>query len=476
MGTPGTSADPLRIAIIGSGPSGFYTAEHFQRQEKDEGLVVSIDMFERLPTPHGLVRGGVAPDHPKIKSVTRVYDRIADHPNFRFYGNVEFGRDITHADLVSHYHQIVYAVGAQSDRKLDIPGEDLPGSYAATEFVAWYNGHPDYRDIEFDLSHECAAVVGNGNVAMDVARVLARTYSELKQTDIAGHALDALKASKVRQIYVLGRRGPAQAKFTNPEIRELGELEDAAVFVSPEDAELDPLSAEWVMQHNDRTAEGNVQILSAYANHLELCDQCSRNIVMRFLVSPVEVIGNDRVEAVKLVRNELELRADGTLRPRPTDEYETIPVGLVFRSIGYRGASMPGVPFDRRAGVIPNEAGRVIDLDTGQVVTGEYVVGWIKRGPSGVIGTNKPDALGTVKVMLEDARAGRVLQPVLPSRDDLNALISVRKPNYISYADWQLIDEMERKRGEAVGRPRVKFTRISDVLDALAEQKKQVAG
>ncbi len=467
----GTEANPLRVAIIGSGPSGFYTAEYLQRAQKEHHLVIQIDMFERLYAPHGLVRGGVAPDHPKIKSVTRVYDRIASRPNVRFYGNVEFGKDITHADLVSHYHQVVYAVGAQTDRKLGIPGEDLPGSYAATEFVAWYNGHPDYRDLRFDLSRQSVAVIGNGNVAMDVSRILARTHEELLQTDMAGHALEALKGSQVTDIYVLGRRGPAQAKFTNPEIKELGELDDAAVVVEPEEVELDPLSREWLMEHKDRTVENNVQILSGYAHHPEEREQASRRVHMRFLVSPVEILGTDRVEAIKLVHNELYLRADGSLRPRAADTYETLPVGLVFRSIGYHGIALPDVPFDRRAGIIPNEEGRIIDPETGDYVRGEYVVGWIKRGPSGVIGTNKPDAHETVGRMIEDMQQGRTLRPVLPDREALEGLIQVRKPNYISYDDWKLLDAIEIERGQALGRPRLKFSRISEALDALAAHK-----
>src|SRR5690606_5546254 len=335
--------NPLRVANVGSGPSAFYAAEHLQKQS---GLVIQIDMFERLPTPHGLVRGGVAADHTKIKSVTKVYDKIATHENLRYFGNVEFGRDITHADLVQHYHQIIYATGAQTDRQMGIPGEDLPGSHAATEFVGWYNAHPDYRDLTFDLSQEAVAVIGNGNVAMDVARILASTYEELAATDIADYALEALKNSRVRDIYVLGRRGPAQAAFTSPELRELGELQGAEVIVRPEDAELDPLSADDLLKSTDRTAERNVQTLARYAT--TPLQGKPRRLHMRFLGSPVELIGTERVEAIKLVKNELYRSDDGSLRPRPTNQFETIPVGLVFRSIGYKGVPLPDVPFDAR--------------------------------------------------------------------------------------------------------------------------------
>ncbi len=466
--TPGTESNPLRVAIIGSGPSGFYAAEALQKQK---ALVVQIDMFERLPTPFGLVRGGVAPDHHKIKSVTKVYDRIAANPNFRFFGNVEFGKDITHADLVAHYHQIIYATGAQTDKRMEIPGEDLPGSHAATEFVGWYNAHPDYRDLTFDLSQERVAVVGNGNVAMDVIRILAKTQKELYATDIADYALEALMRSKVKEIYVLGRRGPAQAAFTNPEIKELGELADADVIVRPEDVELDPLSREWLMQERDRTAEGNVQTLTRYAHFKNGAHTKSRKIYMRFLVSPVEIIGKDRVEAIKIVKNQLVRAEDGSLRPRPTGEYETIPVGLVFRSIGYQGVPLPGVVFDERSGTIPNQQGRIVDPATNQPVTGEYVVGWIKRGPTGVIGTNKPDAQETVNMMLEDAASGRVLNPTAPSRSQIEELLLKRLLTYVTYEDWQILDDIEQTYGQALGRSRLKFSRVAEMLDALAERK-----
>ncbi len=464
--TLGTQSNPLRVAIIGSGPSGFYAADSLQKQ-KD--VAVQIDMFERLPTPYGLVRGGVAPDHEKIKTVTKVYDRIAAQPNFRFYGNVEFGKDITHADLADHYHQIIYATGAQTDKRMDIPGEDLPGSHAATEFVAWYNAHPDYRDRTFDLSQERVAVVGNGNVAMDVIRILARTQKELYQTDIADYALDMLRQSKVKEIYVLGRRGPAQAAFTNAEIKELSELTDAEVIVRPEEAELDPLSSEWLMNNRDRTAEENVQTLLGYSQNGGPAKY--RKIYMRFLVSPVEILGTDRVEAIKIVKNELYLGHDGAPRPRPTDQFETIPVGLVFRSIGYKGVPLPGVVFDERSGTIPNQQGRIVDPASQQPVAGEYVVGWIKRGPSGVIGTNKLDAQETVRAMLEDMAQGKTLTPTAPSRSQFEDLLYKRNPNYVTFADWQILDLLEQHNGQALGRARLKFSRVDDMLAALAERK-----
>jgi ferredoxin/flavodoxin---NADP+ reductase len=460
----GTLANPLRVAIIGSGPSAFYAADALQKQKQ---LIVQIDMFERLPTPYGLVRGGVAPDHDKIKSVTKVYDRIAAQPNFRFYGNVEFGKDITHADLAAHYHQIIYATGAQTDKRMDIPGEDLSGSHPATEFVAWYNAHPDHRDQTFDLSQERVAVVGNGNVAMDVIRILAHTYDELYPTDIAEYALEALKQSKVKEIYVLGRRGPAQAAYTNPEIKELGELADAEVIVRPEDAALDPVSRAYLDVHHDSIVEKNVEVLQHYAE--QPSQGKARKIIMRFLVSPVELIGTDHVEAIKIVKNQLVQNEDGSIRPRATGEYETIPVGLVFRSIGYSGVALPGVVFDERSGTIPNQDGRIVEAQ--QPVIGEYVVGWIKRGPSGVIGTNRPDAQETVNLMLEDAVKDVVLNPSLPARESLEALLHERKPDLVTFADWQILDQIEQARGSDSGRVRLKFSRITDMLAALAERK-----
>jgi ferredoxin--NADP+ reductase len=465
MSSPlGNAENPLRVAIIGSGPSAFYAADYLQKQPN-----LRIDMYDRLPTPYGLVRGGVAPDHPKIKTVTKVYERTAQHPGFRFFGHVEYGRDLTHDDLTRHYHAVIYAVGAGTDRKMGIPGEDLPGSHAATEFVGWYNGHPDYRELTFDLSQERIAVVGNGNVAMDVARILASTYDELAKTDIADYALEALKESRVTDIYMLGRRGPAQAAFTNPELKEFDELQVADVIVRPEDIELDPLSNEYVLSGEDRNAERNVQTLLRYSQEIDPTK--TRRIHMRFLVSPTQIAGKHWVEAIELVHNELYRADDGSLRPRATDRTETLSVGLVFRSIGYKGVPVPGVPFDHRSGVIPNAQGRIIDPDTSQPVTGEYAVGWIKRGPTGIIGTNKPDAQETVNQLVADLAAGKTLNPAIPVRESIDALLAERGVEYDTFADWLKLDEIEQQRGAALGRPRLKFTRIEDMFMTLREVK-----
>lgn len=466
MSSLGTADNPLRVAIIGSGPSGFYAADALLKNKRD--MVVHVDMFERLVTPHGLVRGGVAPDHQKIKNVTKLYDRTAQHENFRYFGNVEFGTDVKHDDLVRFYHQLVYAVGAQTDRNLNIPGEDLPGSHAATEFVAWYNGHPDYRHLTFDLSHETAVVIGNGNVAMDVTRILASSIDELARTDIADYALEALRESKVRRIVMLGRRGPAQAKFTNPELKEFGNLEDAQVMISEEDATLDELSAKYIEISGDRNAARNVEMLKAYHDEPRDPDK-SKEIVMRFLVSPTEIKGDDRVEQMTIVHNELYENHNNTLRPRATDRYETIDAGLVLRSIGYHGVSLPGVPFFEDWGIIPNDHGRVTIEHQGHALPGEYVVGWIKRGPSGIIGTNKPDSQETVEHMLEDAAEDNTHLPSHTAPGAIENFLQERGVRYVTYADWQLIDALETKRGEELGRPRVKFTDPAEMLRALEE-------
>ena len=463
---PGSAEHPLRVAIIGAGPTGFYAAEQLLRQE---ALVVEIDMFDRVPTPFGLVRSGVAPDHQKIKSVTAAFDKIASHQRVRFYGCVELGKHITVDDLRAHYHQIFYATGAQTDRRMGIPGEDLKGSHPATEFVAWYNGHPDYQDHQFDLSVERAAVVGVGNVAIDVARILCRTPEELATTDISDQALAALRASRIKEVYLLGRRGPAQAAFTNPEIRELGELAGADVVVDPREVELDPLSRTALEQTPDRATTKKVDILQGYARNVP--SGKPRRLVIRFLVSPVELLGNERgeVTGIKLVRNELYETPTGTLQPRPTGEEEILPVGLVFRSVGYRGVALPGVPFNDKWAVILNEKGRVIDPATRQPVVGEYTGGWIKRGPSGVIGTNKPDAAETVACMLEDLARGAILLPSHPSAEAANAFVASRQPQCLSYADWKTLDRLETERGRASGRPRVKLTRLEEIYAALRD-------
>ncbi len=469
--SPGTPDHPLRVAVIGSGPSGFYAAEHLQSQDD---LMVQVDMYDRLPTPFGLVRGGVAPDHQKIKSVTRVYDKIAAHPEFRFFGNVELGRDLTHADLSAYYHAIIYAVGARTDRRMGIPREYLPGSHSATEFVGWYNAHPDFRSLSFDLSGKRAVVVGNGNVAMDLARILASPVDALAQTDIAEHALRALSGSRIREIVVLGRRGPAQAAFSTKELRELGEIPNVDLIIDPADLILDPVSQHQVDRSPERTRDANLKVLGELAARPVMGHPT--RIVLRFLVSPIEIIGTERVESLVIAHNELYRGEDHALRARITDHLETLPVDLVFRAIGYQGVPLPGVPFDAMAGVIPNRVGRIVDPTSGEHIAGEYVVGWIKRGPRGIIGTNKPDSQETVESLLEDLRSGALHKAEVPSRAVLERLLSERRRDFVSYEDWQLIDLLEQQRGQQAGdRPRLKFSQVDEMLRALREHKKSTA-
>jgi len=457
----GGAEHPLRVAIIGSGPSGFYAAEHLLSHDD---LDVQVEMFDRLPTPFGLVRAGVAPDHPKIKSVTRVFDKVAANPNFCFRGNVEFGRNIEHEDLLEYFNAVIYCVGARSDRRLGIAREYLPGSHGASDFVGWYNASPDQRNLTFDFSGERVVVVGNGNVAMDVARVLMLPPEELAATDIGGHALRALSANKVREVTILGRRGPAQAAFTYRELRELAERDDIDVIVNPADMQLDPHSLHDTSHSADR---GRDQVLDLLRELSERGDRGhDRRIVFRFLVSPVEIVGTNRVEGVDVVHNDLYRGNNGELRARATDRHEIVPADIVFRAIGYQGVALPGVPFDPITSTIPNDRGRVIDSLTGQPREGEYVAGWIKRGPNGIIGTNKPDAQETVEMLVEDLRAGRMRKEVL-SPEVFNRFLSQRQGEVVSFDDWKFLDSREVAKGEELGRPRLKFARVENMLRVL---------
>ncbi|HTZ04944.1 MAG TPA: FAD-dependent oxidoreductase [Gaiellaceae bacterium] len=446
------TAAPLRVAIVGSGPAGFYAAGALLAG----GTPVEVDMIERLPTPWGLVRLGVAPDHPKIKSVSRAFEKIAERPGFRFLGNVEVGRDLHHSDLVELYDAVIYAFGAQSDRRMGIPGEDLPGSWPATEFVAWYNGHPDFQDLDFDLAVERVAIVGVGNVAVDVARMLGLTAEELAPTDTTDAAIAAITGAGIKEIVMLARRGPVQAAFTTPELIELGELAGCDIVVDPADLELDPASEAALA--GDTNATRNLEVLREYAARPPAGHP--RRIVIRFLVSPVALAGDERVEAVELVRNRLEADDAGRIRAVATDERETLPCGLVFRSVGYRGVALAEVPFDESRGTIRNVDGRVVD-ESGAVVPGVYCAGWIKRGPTGVIGTNKKDATETVEHLFEDG-----LVPKGATAAAVDALLAERGVHVVMHDGWTAIDEAERAAGEARGRPRVKLTTWDGLLEA----------
>jgi ferredoxin--NADP+ reductase len=457
--------NPLRIAVFGAGPAGFYAVDELLKQD---GRGIQVDLFDRLPTPYGLVRGGVAPDHQKIKAVIRQYEKIAARPGFRFFGNVTFGKDLTLEEVLSHYHQVLFSTGAESDRRMGIPGEDLPGSYPATIFVGWYNGHPDYRDLHFDLSNvESVAVIGNGNVAMDVVRVLGRSVDTLAKTDIAEYALEVLRKSAVKEIYLLGRRGAAQAAFTNPEIRELAELdsEGTDLVVRPDELELDEINRAFLAEHADEpTHQRNMDTLLAQIPKGE--GNQPRKLRARFFVSPVEVLGKDHVEGLRLERNRLIKDDRGTYKAQGTGVYEEIRCQMVFRSIGYKGHALPDLPFDERDGIIPNRDGRVLDPAAKAVLPRVYVAGWIKRGPSGVIGTNKPDSVATVEAMLADAEQLRDPAGLHLDLDAIPSLLAQKQVPAVTFDAWKRIDQVEVAAGKKVGKPREKLTTIPELLEA----------
>ena len=444
---------PLHIVIVGSGPSGFYAAEALLRSGRD----VRVDMIERLPNPYGLVRSGVAPDHPKLKQSISVYHGIAQDEYFSFFGNVAAGRDVSIAELQGRYHAVLLACGAHEDRPLTIPGIGLPGSHSATEFVGWYNGHPDFCDHAFDLSCETAVIIGQGNVAADVCRILAKPIDELRTSDIAEHALDALTASKIKEIFVIGRRGPAHAKFTAKELRELGSIAGATAHASAEECVLNEESRIELEDRANFNAAKNVVLFDTFAEQVE---GHGREIRFRFCLSPVALLGLDRVEGVSFLRNRLEGPSFSQIA-RATDQIETIPCGLVLRSIGYRSVPIDGVPFDDTRGLVPNRAGRV--TDGGKPVGGLYVTGWLKRGPTGIIGTNRADSIETVGNMLADAME----LETKPGADALRSLLAKRGIRWVSYAEWLKIDAAEIERGRKKGKPREKFTRVDEMLAVL---------
>ncbi len=456
-----------KIAVIGSGPAGFYAAGELFRQQS---WSIKVDMFDRLPTPYGLVRGGVAPDHQKIKSVTKIYSRIAENENFRFFGNVEFGSDIHRSDLLELYDALIYAVGSPSDRSLGIPGEELPGSHSATEFVAWYNGHPDFREHKFNLSAKDVFVIGMGNVALDVARILAKTPEELSKTDIADYALETLFESQIEDIWLVGRRGPLQAAFTPVEAREFLELDSADVMLEGGPLKLDAESQRILETDASKDTKKNIEILK------QISEKNSSNKKKRvhfiFLASPLEILGNGGVEKIRMVRNQLVKRDDGSLRPQATGELMEENAGLIFRSIGYHGNPLADVPFDHNSGTIPNECGQIIDEDQDKSLrTREYVAGWIKRGPTGVIGTNKQDAVETVHRMLETFLQEKIEPRQQTDSSGIEALLKERNVDYVSFEDWKLLDEYETEAGQAQERPRVKVTSIEKMLEIIRDKK-----
>jgi ferredoxin/flavodoxin---NADP+ reductase len=439
---------PYHVAIVGSGPSGFFAAASLLKSDHD----VRVDMLEMLPTPWGLVRSGVAPDHPKIKSISAQFDKIAADPQFRFFGNISVGEHVQPGELAERYDAVIYAIGAQADRVLGIPGEELPGSVAAVDFVGWYNAHPHFQHMTPDLSADRAVVIGNGNVALDVARILISDPEILAQTDIADHALNSLAPRGVREVIVVGRRGPLQAPFTTLELRELGHLEAMAeVDVVVERADFEHITDE-DLEAADKTVRQNVKVLRGYAEN-EPAD-ATRRIVFRFATSPIEIRGEGRVESIVLGRNEL-VNDAGRVVAKDTGEREELPVQLVVRAVGYRGVAVDGLPFDERSGTIPHTHGRI------EGSRNEYVVGWIKRGPSGVIGSNKKDSADTVETLLAD-----LSEPGFSEghTDDVVEWLVTRQPLLVTDDHWQRIDSHERATGDAQHRPRVKLTSVADLL------------
>ena len=452
MSVPGSTETPLRVAVVGSGPSGFYAAQGLF----DADVNVAVAMYDRLPAPFGLVRYGVAPDHAKIKNAIKVYEKTASHERFSFFGNVTVARDISVSELLAFHDAVIIASGAETDRRLGIPGEELPGSYTATEFVAWYNGHPDYQDRSFDLSGGSAVVIGQGNVAMDVCRLLCKTADELRATDITERALDALSESRVREVHMIGRRGPAQAAFTPAEIKEFATLADCDPVVDP--ADLAELSAASQEELEDRNRKRNFAVLEQFAAMGEA--RKGRRFAVHFCKSPREIRGEGNVQSVVLERTALE-GAAGAQRAAGTGVTEELPCDVFFRSVGYLGVPLEGVPFCESTGTIPNERGRVLGAD-GQPLSSLYVAGWIKRGPTGIIGTNKPDSLETVRNLLADVDG---MTPCENRSDEaVRSLLTSRGVRAVSYGDWREIDRVEVERGASRNKPREKITAIDEML------------
>ena len=447
---------PYHVAIVGSGPSGYFAAASLLKfAEANEDADVRVDMLEMLPTPWGLVRSGVAPDHPKIKSISAQFEKTALDPRFRFFGNIVVGDHVQAAELAERYDAVIYAVGAQSDRSLGIPGEDLPGSVAAVDFVGWYNAHPHFEEMAPDISSGRAVVIGNGNVALDVARILVTDPDVLAATDIADHALQSLHDRGVEEVLVVGRRGPLQAPFTTLELRELDDLEglgDVDVIIDPADfADI----SEADLEAASKVVRNNIKVLRGYSEQSP--KGAKRRIVFRFRTSPIEIKGEGRVESIVLGRNEL-VDDNGRIVAKDTGQREEVPAQLVVRAVGYKGVPTPGLPFDERSGTIPHTDGRIDGSRN------EYVVGWIKRGPTGVIGSNKKDSQDTVDTLLADLSGAEPADGDDSRSEALVEWLLSRQPKLITDDHWKLINEYERSAGEPHGRPRVKLTSVAELL------------
>lgn len=453
---------PLRVAVVGAGPAGLYAAGHLLEGPGGTYLdgrlqtlirrAVEVDVYESLPTPGGLLRNGVAPDHPEKKLVETVFEHVAARPGFRFYGNIRIGTHVQTTELAEWYDAVIYAHGTAGDTRMNIQGEDLPGCLAAREFVAWYNGHPDYRDLDIDLSHERAVIIGNGNVALDIARILTTAPDSLAVTDVADHALEALRGSRIREVVLLGRRGPMHGAFNNPELEELGELPDVSVAI------------EYAEEHQTTTSltPNTLRKLSTIDRYIQRPTTSSqKRVVLRFLTSPVQILGDIRTRAIVVARNRLAPDADGVLRAEPTDDHDVIEAGLVLRAIGYSGVALGGLPFDEPSARIPNVNGRVPGIP------GTYVTGWIKRGPRGIIGTNKKCARDTVRALIDDADNGVLVTEGTLDGNTVRGMLHQRQPNLVEQNDWLRLNAIERETGRAVKRPRIKMHWTEDALESV---------
>ena len=459
MSKLGTSENPLLVAIIGSGPSGFYAAEALIKSN----IEVNVDVIERLPSPYGLVRSGVAPDHPKLKTAINLYKKIADDSHFNLIANVTVGEDISIEELCESHHAIILTYGAETDRKLGIPGEDLKGSYTATEFVGWYNGHPDHRELEFDLSQDIAVIIGQGNVAADVSRILSKTVDELKNTDIAQHALDVLAESKLKEIHIIGRRGPAQAKFTPKELREFGELSDCNPIILEEDLKLNDESKKELEEKTNITNRKIYDQFSVFSKR-EIDSNKSKKCFFRFLMGPKEIIGDTKMEKIILEKNELS-GEPFKQSAKGTGETIELDTSILFRSIGYHGIAMPGVPFHESWGTIPNEKGRVTE-NNGNAVNQLYTAGWIKRGPSGIIGTNRACSAETIECLLSDLEKLDTGAKKMGA-SEIYSKLDNKKIRYLNFKEWSQIDNKEIELGEPKGKPREKFTYVDEMLSVV---------
>ena len=455
-----TQDRPLRVAIIGAGASGLYAAGALIKQKE---IQASVDIFNSVPAPYGLVRYGVAPDHEKIKAVTKLYDKTLSDPRINYFGNVTFGQNISHTDLTKHYDAIIYAVGASADRNLNIPGENLVGSLSATEFVAWYNSHPSFVNLEPNFDIESVAIIGMGNVAVDVCRILAREPDELASTDIDPEALKLLRQSHIKDIYMIARRGPGQVKFTPKELQELTSLTNVDLIVDSKDLELDPESQ--ASLERDSQTKRNIELLNQIA--LQQPKGNSRRLHLKFLLSPKEILGEKRVTGLMLEQNKLE-ENQGYLNAVGTGQFTTLDVGMVLRSVGYRGTVLADVPFDEKKGLIPNQAGRLIS-PINEIILGEYCTGWIKRGPTGLIGTNKPDAVETVNQLLEDVP--KLKSAAQPDRQAVQNLLDTRNIKYFTFTDWQHLDGLEQEQGKLHNRPRVKLSNVEEMYSIIKSLK-----